>query len=374
MHTKSYAKTNRRSVIAGNIIDECVRSGQSGQTMGIPIGTDTSRIIAEIIGCSIDEALVTQLRKEGIAIKGYRFVDDCHFFFHTQSDAEKALMHFYRILSDLSLSINEEKTLLTRAPFQFDSNWSRQISGFVFRNSEIRYQRLDIRHYFNLLIQLSKQFPNDSVIKYGIKRLKNLKINKANWELFESILYSLCIAEGAILPDMLSILLQNKTDLDLSKLQSIIEALLNQHVYKGNHFEVAWSLWMARSFGIQVTNSVAQEIADSKDIVSIIILLDLIDNKLVSGPVSTSAIAAEFRQEGLLNEYWMLVYEANHKGWVASTVLSTVSFFQQISTLGISFYDNTRQVAFGSSNIWTGPGNTPKNAKPTTAKGDGFVY
>jgi hypothetical protein len=82
IHTKQIAKTRRRDrTLYGNILDECLRFGQSGQTIGMPIGTDTSRIIAELIGCSIDEELVKQLKKENIRIKGYRFVDDCHFFF-----------------------------------------------------------------------------------------------------------------------------------------------------------------------------------------------------------------------------------------------------------------------------------------------------
>jgi len=358
IHTKAVAKTQRRNkALYGNIIDECVRYGQSGQTIGLPIGTDTSRIIAELIGCSIDEELTKQLKKEGIVLKGKRFVDDYHFFFYSQADAEKGLKHFQRILGDFSLNINEEKTSINKAPFFFENNWNNQITSFPFRFVS-KYQKLDLRNYFNLLINLSKQYPNDSVIKYGIKRLRKEKIHITNWKIYESLVYSLSIAEGAILPDLLAILLQNKKHVDIARLNSVIKSLLNQHVYQGNHFEISWALWIAKSFNLKIPNNIAQSIIDSRDIVSILILLDLKQSKLVSPKLNTSDIQLEFNQDGLTNEYWLLVYEASHKGWIPSTALGTVKFFSDISANGVSFYDNTKQIEIGPMNV------IPKHSAP----------
>jgi hypothetical protein len=351
IHTKSIAKTRRRDKsLYGNNLDECVRYGQSGQTIGLPIGTDTSRIIAELIGCSIDEQLTKQLKKEGIILKGKRFVDDCHFFFYSQADAEKGLKHFQRILGDFSLNINEEKTSINKAPFSFDNSWNNQITSFSFRHVS-RFQRLDLRNYFNLLINLSKKYPNDSVIKYGIKRLRKQKIHRENWNIYESLIYSLAIAEGAILPDLLAIMLQNKKYVNKIRLSSVIQSLLNQHVYQGNHFEISWSLWIAKSFNIKIPQLIAQSIIDSRDIISILILLDLRQSRLVSQRINTTDIQLEFNQDGLTNEYWLLVYEASHKGWIPSTALSTIKFFNDISVNGISFYDSTKQISIDASNV-----------------------
>lgn len=363
IHTKQVAKTRRRDrTLYGNVLDECLRFGQSGQTIGMPIGTDTSRIIAELIGCSIDEELVKQLRKESVRIKGHRFVDDCHFFFYTQADAEIGLKHFQKILGDYSLNINEEKTSIKKAPFFFENNWNHQLTSFQFRFSS-KYQRLDLRNFFNLLINLSKQYPNDSVIKYGVKILRKQKIFKSNWDLFESLIYSLTIAEGGILPDLLIVLLQNSKHINRKKLESSIASLLTQHVYKGNHFEISWTLWIAKSFKVKISNAIAQLILDSRDIVSILILLDLKANKLVSSRLNLSDIKLEFNQDGLTNEYWLLVYEASHKGWISTPALSTIKFFEEISNAGISFYDDTRQIAIGKPNVIGKPVKTVEKPK-----------
>src|SRR5690606_2383826 len=99
IHTKAFAKVNQGNSHYGNLLDECIRNTQNGQTNGIVIGTDTSRILAEILGCYIDDEFIKVLNKEKIKIKGYRFVDDCHFFFYNRSDAEKALKYLQRILN-----------------------------------------------------------------------------------------------------------------------------------------------------------------------------------------------------------------------------------------------------------------------------------
>jgi hypothetical protein len=351
LHSKAVAKRRRRDpTLLGNILDASVRYGQSGQTIGIPIGTDTSRIIAELIGCSIDESLLRELTAEKVVFKGHRFVDDCHYFFRYRADAEKALKHFQKILIDFSLNINEEKTSINEAPFCFENYWNQDIISFKLR-IDPQFQRLDLRNYFNLVIKLSKQYPNDYVIKYAIKKYKKFKISHANWSLYESLLYSLVVAEGAILPDFLSVLLQNQKAVNRKKLESVLHTLLNQHVNRGNHFEVSWCLWIAKSFKIRIPKPISEFILDSKDIISILILLDLKDNKLTASTISISKILPEFTQDGLINEFWLLVYEASHKGWVRSSALNTIQFFNQMSLNGISFYDSNRQIVIENPNI-----------------------
>jgi hypothetical protein len=56
LNTPSY----RRSL--GNRLDVLVRKGQENQTIGIPVGPDTSRILSEIVGVSIDIDLQNRLK------------------------------------------------------------------------------------------------------------------------------------------------------------------------------------------------------------------------------------------------------------------------------------------------------------------------
>src|SRR5690606_33055441 len=123
-------------------------------------------------------------------------------------------------------------------------------------------QRTDLKHFYNKLINLSRKYTKDSVIKYGIKISKRIKIDKSNWELYESLTYSLALADGAILTYVLQILLQNKSLVNKNNLKSTICSLLNQNIYKGHNYEVAWSLWIAKTFEISIERNIAQQIVD----------------------------------------------------------------------------------------------------------------
>jgi hypothetical protein len=79
LHGKAAAKANRSRRLIGNTLDKLVREGQDRQTIGVPIGPDTSLIIAEIILSSVDEALKRKRLKNGL-----RYIDDYDFGFQTQ--------------------------------------------------------------------------------------------------------------------------------------------------------------------------------------------------------------------------------------------------------------------------------------------------
>jgi len=74
LHNKATAKANRKPSLWGNILDTLLRNAQDGQTVGIPVGPDTSRVVGEIIGVAIDKKVNANVRAE--AGQATRFVDD----------------------------------------------------------------------------------------------------------------------------------------------------------------------------------------------------------------------------------------------------------------------------------------------------------
>ena len=87
LHGKEAArKDEKMRALAGNQIDLLVRATQDRQSVGIPVGPDTSLIIAEIIATSIDQ----QIQTVGIS-KGLRYVDDFHLYFRSRGDCEQAI-------------------------------------------------------------------------------------------------------------------------------------------------------------------------------------------------------------------------------------------------------------------------------------------
>ena len=92
--------------LAGNNIDFAVRNTQDQQTLGIPVGPETSDLIAEIIGSAIDQQLQDALPQ----LIGLRYVDDFNLYFGTRAEAEEALAILIATAREYELEINQVKT------------------------------------------------------------------------------------------------------------------------------------------------------------------------------------------------------------------------------------------------------------------------
>jgi len=344
IHTKSVAKTKRNDfTLLGNLLDKAVRSGQSGQTIGIPIGPDTSRIISEILGCTFDKVLTDKFKN----LIGFRYVDDCYFYFDSQSDAEQVFKHFQAVLTEYGLDINEEKTKIKKLPFPFESKWVIELSNYQIRKSQ-RGQRTDLKNFVSYSLDLVNKYPKDSVLKFAIKKLFYDKVHKSNWKLFESLIFRMGISEPVILPDILKLLLTYESWVDKKKLKRFLHSIIAEHVYKGHDYEVSWSLWIAKSFLIKIKKVLAQQIFDSHDTISIIIGFDLMNSGLISKKIDLGSLMKEVTKTGFINEWWLLVYEGIIKKWIKpnpTDLLSKNKYFSELKKRKVEFYDPKRQIS-----------------------------
>src|SRR5260370_12762951 len=63
IYGKAIAKQKKNDMsLYGNLLDLLVRNAQDGQTIGLPVGPDTSRLLAEIVGTAIDKTIHTALK------------------------------------------------------------------------------------------------------------------------------------------------------------------------------------------------------------------------------------------------------------------------------------------------------------------------
>ncbi len=344
IHTKEIAKApeNRNNFkLYGNLLDKAIRGSQSGQTKGIPIGPDTSRVISEILGCTFDHFL-----QEKFSLTGFRFVDDCYFYFNSQAEAERVFKFFQSLLTDYSLDINEQKTEIKKLPYPFVSDWSVQLATFYIRHNE-KGQKTDIKNFVSLAFKLTLENPNDSVLKFAIRKLIYSKIFKSNWHFFESLLFKIGISEPVTLPDICRFLLTYKKWVNKRRLKKFIHQIIDDHIYRGHHYEVAWALWIAKSFKVKINKPQAKEIFESSDIISIIIAFDLLQNNLIDKSIETDHLKNEFTEDGLINDWWLLVYEATFKGWITpnnQNLISESPYFSKLKDENVFFYDPERQL------------------------------
>lgn len=342
IHGKDRSKKNRKDTLYGNRLDRCLRNCNSGQTIGIPIGPDTSLIISEIIGCGIDKIISDRFKDYNIKV--FRYYDDYYVYVDTLTQAEKVLKFLNKTLTDFQFDINESKTSITQLSYSFDSVWGVNLKSFNFRNS-ITGQRKDLEMYASMAIQYQREYPKDSVLKFATKSFKYLRVYPENWKYFESIILKFSLMEPVTLGDISELLITYKPFVKKAKVKSTVETIITTHIAKGHDYEVSWSLWLCFIFNIKLKDAIATDVFSSNDVLSKIIALHLRSIGLINDSVSIDDIKKEIISESLYNGNWLLAYEAVKNGWIKKrNFFEKGSLFDILNKNNISFYDEKRTI------------------------------
>ena len=331
-------------------VDIAIRACQERQSIGIPIGPDTSHIIAEIIACRIDSILKARL--SSIGLKACRYYDDYYLYVSSKDEADKVLKSLQLILSEFQLEINEAKVKIREFPFAFEDEFTTNLHSFDFKKTN---QSNSIKHYFSMIWAFAERNPNktDWIFKYTLRifEFTTVVIQKNSWKVFEDLLVKTALIEPAILDILTRIFITYKSYLDSDskeKLKKLINVTIKEHCPVRHNFEIAWALWIAKTFEIEIEEQSANDIIDTRDSISNLILLDLINNfNLVNGNPRISDIEAELKDNILMSENWLLAYEGVKKGWLTpaeGNLLNNNLFFKILKNKNVEFYKQTKQL------------------------------
>lgn len=346
LHTKGVAKARRRDrTLFGNLIDEAVRDTQDQQTMGIPVGPDTSDLISELIGVALD----LELLDANPDLAGLRFVDDYYLYFTTRSEAESVLADLHRAANQFAVEINPLKTAIRELPESLQPSWKAQLRSHTFSDER---ERLDLLAFFSSAFENAAKHPGNNVLKYAVKQSTSTTISKENWKLYESFLLGSLVSEPGLAPTLAPILVKywnDGYDFDLDKLTKSLAEVAVYHARFRQGFEVAWALWLSKLFSITLPDAALKELSLVDDPLVALLAIDLKTQGLADS-VDTSLWSRYMSADHLYSENWMLAYEALIKGWLpslgGSDYVATDPFFGILSKHGVEFYDTgTREPA-----------------------------
>lgn len=350
LHGKQWAKANLNTAAfkasIGDKLDVAVRKGNDNQTIGIPVGPDSSRILSEIVIVAVDKQLRDAVGMERDAV--VRNVDDWFIGFDGAAQAEEAMAALARACRDYQLEIHPEKTKLTSTSLLVEPLWPTLIQQINIAKYE-RQQAKDIEHYFSQSFHLSKENRDANVLDYAIKRTMSSRILPSNWHRYETYLLKSVRSNQTVLPAVVQILASYNASgysLGRSRIEKMIADLIRKSAPLGHHAEVAWALFLAKALRITLPDKAVNPVLDLESSVCALISLDLQSRGLI-GSVDTSLWRQSMNSTGLYSNMWLLSYEANIKGWLSSGAPSHVAsdpYFSVLSGKGVFFYDEKRNV------------------------------
>jgi len=345
IHGKEVAKRYKDKTPSyyGNILDGRSMGLQDRQTIGLPIGPDTSHVIAEIIGVSIDKEIKDSL---GYWPKGFRYVDDFYLFFDSREEAEKALVYVTKAISNYEMQINPAKTRIIEVKDLVKESWKYNVKKLKLSDN-IKQQREDIHNYFASIFSLEKKFNDESLIKYGLKQISSSIIRMSNWEIFEAYLLK-C---GLAFPNTLQVIVTILTTynhhgyrLKTNEIERFCNNLIKTHAISDHHSEVSWLLWLCKELHLNIKRETVREVESMSSSVCILIILDMYHSGIIRNNIRVGTLRQFSNKESLYQSNWLLSYEGGRRKWLANadtTFISDDHFFGKLMSENIGFYDES---------------------------------
>ncbi|MCR1317832.1 RNA-directed DNA polymerase [Enterobacter soli] len=343
LHTKAVAKANRSDALFGNLLDKICRDLQDQQTIGIPIGPDTSLVIAESILCKVDEAL-----KERGIVNGFRYIDDYFLGFKTLSEAESAIAVLQEQLNVYELALNSSKTEIIVLPHEFEDLSISELRNFSFKDANYN-QRADLIYYFNKVFTVAKSSPEESIIKYAVSRLLSINVSNNNYPLLEKFLLQCIISDSSSIRYVVKHFLKYSKlgfQQDIEALSCVLKQITTNESVHVHGSEISYCLWMYIYFNINLPEEVFLSINKLRDPFVAILVCDCFDSGLIDYTCDLSFYNELMSMEELKGDMWVFVYEMLFREWFQPTgdqnpILQN-ECYNFLRGNDVSFYDNTR--------------------------------
>ena len=296
-HGKKTAKEDRSTRSARvffNRADWIVRNGQDGQTVGIPVGPDISRVFAEIIGTAIDRDF--RRRIAGTDCEILRHVDDVWIGTHSHADAERALSRYREAIREFELDINENKTRILAEDFGFVDDWPSEISEKIefALTASGRKGRERLRSAMEYSFSMAVKRNDDGILKYVLRYIDQHGLSKKHWNVIEPFLKRLTVHFGHTIDYVARILVWRylaSKDLDIDSWSSILLKSLNTNARLGNDSEICWTIYLHHVLKIKISHDNACRVVENCGALSIVALLHAAAAGLVGGNIFAEAFA-----------------------------------------------------------------------------------
>lgn len=341
IHGKTVAKANKTNALFGNKIDYWIRQGQDQQTVGIPIGPDSSLILAELLMQRCDERLLSLLP----SVKGHRYIDDYELSFRSRTEAEDAYHILESCLAGYELALNPKKTIVKELPIPLEAEWSTALRRFNIRATKtgIPY---DLENYFSLAFELHQKHKDESVLQYAIARIRSLDIPSTHWAKLQQLLLLCVTPEPACFPYAIDLIIDKKNKgapVLRKELTESIEHLIVEHAGLRHSSEVANAIWAALALRLRIGAKAMKAASKCDDPIVALLALDYRASGLYRASLDTDLWQAYMTADELHGDHWLLAYEARVKNWHpsndATDHITSDPHFSFLRSSDVSFYD-----------------------------------
>lgn len=319
-------------------LDKLVRNCNQRQTIGIPIGPDTSRIVSELILSRID-AEITSIGTGLATTQVYHNIDDYQIGTYGLGEAENAQSCFVRAISRYELRLNDFKTSIDHGLDFTPSNFQRHFD--ILRDQS---RRSLVEHFFEILYSQIPLHPNVNVVGYALKRFARQLARTHETELVREYLQRLIFAAPHqarwVLPLLLGVYRQKGANAEIRRLTSWgIETCARRN----DVGSLLWFLYAAIFLRIKLTGTVCGQCLGMSN--------ELVDLMLFHGKhmslfsFSVNILRERYAGSNFASPAWLPIYEIGRRGWDHSAAFNKIGgtddqsdIYEHLDANNVEFY------------------------------------
>ncbi len=235
-----------------NKLDASIRAVQRNETVGIPIGPDTSSLISELV--------LSQIDKELVSFQYFRYIDDYKCYCKSKEEADNFIKKLSKELDKYHLRLNAKKTRIISLPKTIEEDWVRDLKAYAnkFLKETILTKR-DINfisEFIDLAVKLTERNPDDSALKYAVKIISKKKFEDNDIYVFTIMYLSrICFIYPYFIDTFRDILKENPPSRKMVTLISReINSILKEHLEYSRSDVALWGLYLAVQYDFKITD------------------------------------------------------------------------------------------------------------------------
>lgn len=318
IHGKDFAKKNRSIGQYGNLIDLLCRNAQDGQTIGLPVGPDTSRLIAEVVASAMDVRL-----QERLGIGGHdasRYIDD-YTLSSSAASGEALLAGLRGVASGFELDLNNEKSAIVPTSHRQAIGWQQAVRTIIPRPKAPRepIETDALQHFLYALGRVCIEHPDMNVEKFGLQNARSALVGATEWKPVQSTLISAYRRNPSLVSLLVEVCLLRQAGHEDVRRDDLVEFIENRipALTRADHTgEVIWLLFLAIRLELKLSAKSLTPLFEVENAFIALLVTCLNYRGLVGGAIDRSKWDRSLNADGLRGPMWLYAYEAVTQGFL----------------------------------------------------------
>jgi hypothetical protein len=340
IYGKEWSKQNRQNGHYGNLLDLYCRNAQDGQTIGLPVGPDTSRLIAEVIASAMDHQLAQIVEVEHQDAS--RYIDDYTIAVPRGQSGDSVIAAVRQAAANFELELNNDKSevhLTSRRP---TTGWKQAALAHIPRTDRSTDAFL---RFFYEIGRLCAENSELNVEKFAFQNARSSFVGSEQWSGLQSHLINAYRRNSSLITFLVEILILREVergDVDRVKLSGFLERRLPELAQENRTGEIIWLLLLIIRLEIRVSSAAISPLTRIENSMVALMVTYANHRGFITGAIDQSIWQMHLTSQGLRSPMWLYAYESvrnQTNSMTDKTFIEQDPFFSIILRKNVAFFD-----------------------------------